>query len=400
MCLNSNDQMANTFKWTPWTHSVFICVLLIFSKSVAGADFQNPPEHDDLVLKDSNRLLNPEILPFLKDCTSLRPSKRMLCATYYDMVYNVYQYGVNVDDVKAEIHKANQTLEKLGETFCTLFPTEVTQALDKRPFLAANRLNLTALFQYKDYCAINCISVDESTMQREINQLCKSISGGCRWILKQRKTVGSMDSDLLPAVSKIIENENTKVEDKPSANDTVHVVSANSKSIDQNAINNENQDTNTDVKVDGTINELKITNTNANADGKLVPIDPLKLNLNHSSNLNSIQNPVSMPDANQKQNQNSNPNPSDSKPINISKPLEPAQKDDKKGIDLEVVKSTENRPSTPSENKPSQSKDTYTEQREDNTNDMMNNPNENNGDDQTYDPDKPDDETEPGRVSN
>lgn len=401
--------MANTFKWAPWkwTHSVFLCVLVIFSKSSAGVEFQYPPERNALVAKDGNTLLNSEFLPFLKDCATVNPSNRMLCATYYDMVYNVYQYGGKVADVKAEIQQANQTLEKLSDQFCTLFPTEVIQALDKRPFLDVNRINLTALFRINNYCEINCLTVNELTQRVEIKQICKSISGGCKWIIKQKTTGGSVDAgDSQPVEPKINENESAKLDEKPSVNDTnsVHALNVNQNSNDQNAINIDNQEMITDLKGDGTTNELKKMNVNANANTntnaivnkKVEPIEPLKLNLNISSNPNPNPNP--MPDLNQNQNQNSNP--SDSKPINMSKPLQPAQKDDKKGTDLTAAKSTENRPSTVSGNKSNQIKDTFTEPRDDNTNNDMNNDQNdiNNNDQDIEDPDKQEDDTEPGSV--
>lgn len=431
MCLNSNGQMANAMiKRTPWnwTHSAFLCVaiLLVFSKSSAGTELLYPPERNALVAKDGNTLLNLDFLSFLKDCTGLKPQNRMLCATYYDMVYNVYQSNGKGDDVKAEIRQANQTLEKLGEQFCTLFPAEVTQALEKQPFLEANNFNLTAKFGEKTYCWINCLITSDLTQQTEIREICKSISGGCKWIIKQRKNIGSMvGPDVQPAEPKIPDNESTKLEEKlpVSGSNVVSVLNANPQPNDQNAINALKPDTIPDTKVDGTTNELKKpnanadTNANANVNKILDSIRPPQLNSDSGSNSkpNSNQSPSQNPNPSPSMNpnpsanpnplpdlnQHTNSNPSDSKPINMQIPSEPAQKDEKKVIDLPAVKSNENRPSTVSGNKPNQNKDTFTEQREENINDINNIQNGNNADDQyknEEDPDKQEDDTEPGNA--
>lgn len=180
-----NDHLANTMKWTAWkrTHSVFMCVLLtLVISSASGIEFEFPPERDELVAKDSNKLLNPKCLPFLNECTSSHPLDRVPCAIHYDMVYNVYEVeNGKVADVQAESRKANQTLEKMGESFCTFFHTEITQALDKRPFLEANRIDLmTLLREIKDYCTMICLTAQVQPVQVVIKPICKSISGGCK----------------------------------------------------------------------------------------------------------------------------------------------------------------------------------------------------------------------------
>lgn len=395
MCLNSNDRLANTLKWTPWnwTHSIFICVLLLMISNVStGVEFNFPIERVGLVEKDSNNLMNPNFLPFLNDCASANPTNRVLCATYYDMVYNVYQYDGNVADaVKAEIHTADQTLEKLGEQFCSLFPNEITQALDKRPFLNANQINLTAVFRSNTYCTINCLTMQDTTMKILIKPICKSISGGCKWILKQKRNAAPMDSNLQSIDAKINKNESTKLDEKSSVNNNFN--SSFNGPIANSNNNNNNQDTNSAANVEATLN--------VNKEKNVEQIAQLKLNLNSSSIVNpipNILNPIPMPDPNQIQNSNA---------VNASKSAEPApqqaaQKDDKKSIDSTAPKSSENRPSTVSGNKLGQNKDTFTEQHEDNNvSDININQNENNVDENAYkneleDPDKQEDDTEPG----
>lgn len=407
MCLNSNDHLANTtLKWTAWkwTHSILICGLfLMFSKSSVGTvEFKYPPERNGLVNKDNNTLLNPTFLPFLNDCGV--PTNRMLCATYYDMVYNVYQYDKNVAEVKAEMHTADQTFEKLGQTFCQLFPTEIIQALDKQPFLDENHINLTALFRIKEYCTINCITMPELTIV--IKPICKFISGGCKWILKQKHA----SSGAQAADPKIIENESTKLEEKQSVNNS-NSFNDPIVSSDQNVNNNNNdnnQDNNQDtIPGEAMVNENKETNVNEKINVEPIPAAKINPNPNPNFDLSSNQNPISnvpMPDSNQIL--NSNPLGA----LNVSKPSEPVltqqvtQKDDKKGTDPSLApKSTENRPSSVSgNNKPSQNKDTNTEPHENNASDNIIQ-NENNGDDNGYkseldDPERQEDDTEQGRV--
>lgn len=419
MCLNhsNNANLANTLDrpWK-WTHTVFKCALLIFLlSSASGLELQYPIERDKLVEKDSNNLLSPEFLPFLKDCTSATPTNRALCVTYYDMVYNVYEYGGKADDVKAEIRTANRTLEKLGDTFCTLFPTEVTQALDKRPFLEANHFQLTVLFDIPNYCVINCLTMHESTLQIVIRPICKSISGGCKWILQQKRNAGPVDSELQPMDPKTVDEKSSKVQEKPSVNDSNShnsIPEGSSKSIDQN-VNNNNPGI---AKDEGTVNENSKTNVNANIEHlSLIP------NLNTSSGLNQKPIPASNVQNSNESNSIRDANPGsnaanlsqNNKPevMNVSKPVksglvqQPAQKNEKTGIDSTAVKNTENRPSTASENKPSQIKDTFTESRDENANDLTNNQNENNVDDNVYksdldDTDKQEDDTEQGTTLN
>lgn len=383
-CLNSNDQhLANTLKSTPWkwSPSIFICAMLMFliSSTVADGEFQYPLQiRNELVAKDGNTLLNPVLLPFLNDCSN--PSNRMLCATYYDMVYNVYEYGGNVADVKAEIRTANQALENLGDEFCSIFPSEVTDALDKQPFLDANHINLTLLFSVKTYCTISCLTVQETNGKLVIKPICKSISGGCKWILNQKRNAGVKDIGL-PAVDPgINQNESTKMEEKLPANEsqkTKMLQNEPPKSIDQNT-NKMNQESSVslNVKIGDTVNES--TNTNVNIE------QTRKLNLSSvDPNPNPIPNEKPINDKNV------------TKPVDPVLPQQPIVSDDKTGIVSLAPKIIENRPSTPSVSKSSQIKDTNTEQHED----------DGNGDDSLYkneleDQDKQDDDAETGDAFN
>lgn len=375
MCPNSNDgHLASTLTWSQWkwSHSVFICALLIVSSALAGdAEFQFPQDvRTNLVSKDGNNLLNPEFLPFLNDCNSVNTTNRVLCAVYFDMVYNVYEYGGNVSHVKAEIRRANHALENSGKEFCSLFPTEITQALksDKRPFLDVNHINLTALFTISDYCTINCLTVQDATLQVAIKPICKSISGGCKWILKQNRNA-------LPAAPKITENISTKLPEK-----TLAIVSATPKYHNENGKAKSNSNNNldtaaTDVNAEKlVIGDLK-PSENVDQTSKLSP--PLNLSSNHKL---KEQNLESIPERNM------------SKPDISVLPQQP--KVGKTVVDLNAPKNTENRPSTASYIKPDSIKDTNTEQQRDDDTIGEENIYKNNPDDQ----ENQEDDTEAGGV--
>lgn len=391
VCIMDSDQHLTWTEWK-WTHSAFMCALLIVSMlissaSAVGAEIQYPHDVRDLVSKDGNTLLNPEFLPFLNDCNSANPPNRMLCATYYDMVYNVYEYGGNVADVKAEIRTANEALQKLGDTFCSFFPDEVNQALDKRPVLDVNHINLTAILRINNYCTINCLTVQDTSMQVLIKPICKSISGGCKWILKQKRN--SEGSKLDSAVdAKPNENASTKLDETPpvSALDKPKGFNENVKS--QN-INNNQDAAATNPKGDTKSTTSDDTKTN----GIVEQLSKLSPTSNNSTNENPVANPID-PKKDEK---------NVSKPIDPVLPPQPIPIDAKTGIDLTAPKSIENRPSTPSGSNPSPVKDVNTEQqREDLTNDINQN-GDNTGDDNLYkndsdDQDKQEEDTETGQC--
>lgn len=178
----------NHIRLVPVTSLVLIIVMMMMV-SCASAQIKYPSETDKLVAQDSNTLLSPGFLPFLNECSSKNPPVQ-LCTMYYDMVYNAYQLGSMGNDTKLAIQKADQELDKpeLIKEFCEIFRNETINTLDKQPFSQANDFNITQWIQIRPVCEVSCLQVSSNKPQPvEVKQVCKFISGGCRWISQQKK---------------------------------------------------------------------------------------------------------------------------------------------------------------------------------------------------------------------
>lgn len=193
MWLKNGRHSTHTENRNAWhgVHLVLLFVLILLVSHTFG-EITFPSERDDLVVKDSNRLLSPDFLPFLNECNT--PDADLeLCTMYYDTVYNIYQFKPNADEIKAEILAASQKLDTMTDSFCELFPGEVSVAIDQHPFSSINNINITWI-QRKSVCTLRCMQLIPPAAV-EIKPVCKFISGGCKWITKRKHTSEPIDTN-------------------------------------------------------------------------------------------------------------------------------------------------------------------------------------------------------------
>lgn len=216
------NDLTNTPKLQSWNgaHLVLLVLMQLISIASGKVKMEFPDERISLVATDNNTLLSPDFLPFLNECLKpdLDAKTIRLCAMYFDMVYNVYDIGANLENVKKDIQAANQTLESLSKQFCEFFPEELG-SLRKQPFMARNRLNITAWMNTKEQCALSCLYMsDGDDASLKIWPICKLTSAGCKWISKQKRNISSMST-----ADEVNPNLETKPEQIIDAKDTLNV---------------------------------------------------------------------------------------------------------------------------------------------------------------------------------
>lgn len=197
--------------------------------SIASAQMQYPKERNSLVARDNNTLLDPAFLPFLIECNKPNGTTPIqLCTMYYDMVYNAYELGAKGVDTRQAIQKADKALDnqQLVDKFCEIFRNETIQTLTKQPFSQANGYNVTEWIQLKYACEINCLKNGKPPMTNvfTIQQICKFISGGLKWIGEQNQKLylSSLPSPNTNAIAGGTINDNANGVGKVDANAIVN----------------------------------------------------------------------------------------------------------------------------------------------------------------------------------
>lgn len=228
MWLKNDWHSTNTPMWHSWKCAYSVSLVLLYTLSnVAGVKLLLPAkEWQDMVAKDGNTLLKEEFLPFLKQCTTDTATADMpLCTLYYDMVYNVYQYGAKTAEVTKEILAANEALDKWPEQFCDSFPNE-TNVLDKLVFTNANGLN-KLWTQKKTLCDVQCLNVVVTGLK--VKPVCKFIFGGCKWISKQKQVGIPVVGTSIETVGKpdVKPNEQEVVPMKPNSDTAIPIENPN-----------------------------------------------------------------------------------------------------------------------------------------------------------------------------
>lgn len=190
MWLQNKWNSVNIIKW-----NYLLQIQLMIMISFASAILIMPAERTQLVVDDNNTLLSPEFLPFLEECSGQKPNVR-LCSMYFDTVYNVYRHGQKWrDDVKMAMIDASKKLEnsELTDKFCNILQNESSMALDAQPFSKANHFDAFKWIKESLVCQVNCLDNSESEASHllRVKEVCKFISGGCRWIVAQKKNLAS-----------------------------------------------------------------------------------------------------------------------------------------------------------------------------------------------------------------
>ncbi|XP_055325046.1 trans-Golgi network integral membrane protein 1-like [Sitodiplosis mosellana] len=193
--LQNKLNLMHAQKWHSFNHIrsvpvTLVVLITVMSVLFASAQIQYPKERVSLVAKDNNTLLDPGFLPFLTECSKSNVgASKELCTMYYDMVYNTYELGAKGLDTKIAIQKADKELDnqQLVKEFCEIFRNETTNTLDKQPFSQTNGYNITEWIKTSLICEVNCLQKGKQPNLVEIKQVCKFISGGCRWIGEQKK---------------------------------------------------------------------------------------------------------------------------------------------------------------------------------------------------------------------
>lgn len=189
--------MWQRWKWTQLDCFGWLILLAIITTTykVHAADVANPvqpsvengqsnPDLKVLLQKFETKykatLMSNTYASFVSECITNGNVKPVnLCSTYFDMIYNIFE--LRGFETAEEIERTTRDFDNtsIAEQFCELFPGEVATELVKRPFSDALG-SKTSNRHEKDICVQNCVQF--AGEETKIKQICKLISGGCRFI--------------------------------------------------------------------------------------------------------------------------------------------------------------------------------------------------------------------------
>lgn len=259
---SANAHKCNVMKRIQIMSIIQLVSIIMVMVSIVSGDMRFPAEKSGLMSKDFNGLLKPDFMTF---CNGPNTHNTGICSMYYDMVYNVYELNPIGMEVGAALLAASEELDKpeLSKVFCDILRNETTTALDKQPFSMANGIkNVSEWIHMVNVCELNCIDLNKN----KINDVCKYISGGFKWIFKQKNKNSLTDISSNAKISNVIDSakiNDVKDEMKPlKQKDENEIANANGNGNEKKNVN-ENPLINQDAQQN--LNPSKSTNSNGSS---------------------------------------------------------------------------------------------------------------------------------------